>query len=131
MIKAVRPRPDRAALTAGTWRGDPMRTLDGYDIDLVDGSELTVLLGYEPVSWGAMVPDYRWHISIGGPGRVPRWNEFVAVTHRLRPGVMFCMPLPPRSFWLNENEYVLHAWELRDENLEASWRANPSVKAPS
>lgn len=131
MIRALRARTDRAKLVISAEPRNPLRKLEGWDVDLDTGEGFSVLVGYEPVSLPSQVPDYRWHISIGGPERVPAWNEFVAIAHRLRPGVMFCLPLPPRSFWLNENEYVLHAWEIRDDNLTASWRSNPSVKAPT
>lgn len=132
-VAALRARADRAKFVRSGEPWDADRKLEAWDVDLDNGAVFSVLLGWEPVTPPRAAPDYRWHLSVGGSSieRVPAWNEFVAIAHRLRPGVMFCIPLPPRSVWLNENEYVLHAWELHDETLAASWRANPRVSEPT
>jgi len=79
---------------------------------------LRVLMGREPV-----VPeDWRWHLSVQGPGRIPNWEEMVAAAHELRPGVVFCVPMPPRSWWVNCHPHVLHLWETNDPHLVAEWR---------
>ncbi len=89
-------------------------------------------VGREPVGPDQVhLEDLRWHISVRGPGRVPRWSELVDAAHALRPGVVFCVPMPPRTWWLNVHEHVLHLWELRDPNLEEQWRAEASGHAPS
>jgi hypothetical protein len=68
------------------------------------------------------IPDFRWHISVAGESSVPRWADFVAIVHELRPGVMFCVPMPPPQFWLNVNPNTLHVWEIKDEALTSQWR---------
>lgn len=126
-FKDVRRRPDREALMLATQGNEVL----SWDADADDGEGLSVLLGYEPVYDQAGEADYRWHLSIAGTTRVPRWDEMVSLAHALRPGVMFCIPLPPRSFWLNEHELCLHVWEVKDAALEQSWRANPHVSPPT
>ena len=48
--------------------------------------------------------------------------DIVAIVQEVRPGVMFCVPMPPRQFWLNVNPNVLHVWEIRDDALTTQWR---------
>lgn len=82
-----------------------------------------VLVSRDDLSHGEGVPDPRWHLSIRGvkPRRVPPWNALAAITHFLRPGVAFCVPMPPRSQWVNLHEHVLHLWEVHDESLTDQW----------
>jgi hypothetical protein len=75
--------------------------------------------------------DPRWHISVRGPDRVPTWDELVGAAHSLRPGVVFCVPMPPRSWWINVHEDVLHLWEIRDANLEGQWEAEALGHEPT
>lgn len=82
--------------------------------------ELLAIVGREPVDEEGV--DVRWHISIQHEDRVPSWDELAAAGHALRPGVVFVIGVPPRSWWINVHEHVLHLWELRDENLCAQWR---------
>lgn len=51
--------------------------------------------------------------------------------HDLRPGVPFCMGVPPRLWWMNVHPNVLHLWETRDDGLIEEWRANAQGHAPS
>lgn len=88
---------------------------------------LRALVGREPVVDG----DWRWHVSVSGPGRIPTWEELVTAAHELRPGVVFCVPMPPRTWWLNVHEHVLHAWETRDEHLVAEWRRSARGDRPT
>jgi hypothetical protein len=67
--------------------------------------------------------DWRWHISLRHKERVPTWDELARAGHELRPGVCFCIGVPPRSWWMNLHENVLHLYELKDEALMAQWRA--------
>lgn len=127
MITDVRERPDRARVA--TLNGS--HKAQSWDIDLASGEGLTVILAYEPVHDDSQVPVWRWHLSVAGTTRVPKWNEVVAVVHRFRPGVMFCIPLPPRNVWLNEHEFCLHVWEIADAPLVESWRGNPRVSDPT
>jgi hypothetical protein len=85
------------------------------------------LVGREPVVAG----DYRWHISVSGPGRVPSWEELAAAAHALRPGVPMAVGIPPRSWWVNVHPHTLHLWELRDEHLIAEWRRNARGDRPT
>lgn len=75
--------------------------------------------------------DTRWHISIAGQGRVPTWSEVAEACHSLRPGVPFVMGVPPRSQWMNVHDDVLHAWETRDANMLAQWKANARGDRPT
>lgn len=92
------------------------------------GLGLSALVGREPVPAD---PQSRWHISVQADGRVPIWEEIVRTAHELRPGVVFCVGVPPRSLWMNHHPYVLHLWELRDAGLTAEYRANATGDAPS
>jgi hypothetical protein len=83
----------------------------------------TALVGREPVAEG----DWRWHISLrhgdpGRDGRIPTWEECVATAHELRPGVVFVIGVPPRSWWINVHPHVLHLHETRDMPLVEQWR---------
>lgn len=73
----------------------------------------------------------RWHISVSCADRVPTWAEMRDAVHDLRPGVMFSIGIPPRSMWLNEHEFVLHAWETVDEALFEDARANQRGDTPT
>ena len=88
---------------------------------------LTALVGREPVVDG----DERWHISLSGPGRVPRWEELADAAHELRPGVPMAVGIPPRSWWLNVHPHTLHLWELRDAHLIAEWHRNARGDQPT
>jgi hypothetical protein len=93
---------------------------------------LSALVGREPFS----DDDWRWHISVrfGNPGvdgRVPNWEEMVNAAHELRPGVVFVMGVPPRSWWMNVHPHVLHMHETRDELLIDQYRANAGGHTPS
>src|SRR4051812_13989326 len=88
------------------------------------GGELEAMVAREPIGPNReALEDPRWHISVRGPGRVPTWEEMVDAAHSLRPGVVFCVPVPPRTWWINVHEDVLHLWEIRDANLERQWRS--------
>lgn len=104
--------------------------------------KLRALVGREPV--GRLEDkslDLRWHISINGghverDPQLPTWHELVDAAHQIRPGVTFVVGIPPRSWWmmdLESGKYVLHLWQLSDENLEQSWMAQrtPGGRAPS
>lgn len=81
----------------------------------------TVLMSRDSIE-RAGEPELRWHISVAGESGVPRWGDFVAIVQRLRPGVMFCVPMPPEQYWINVNERTLHVWEIKDPPLERQWR---------
>lgn len=75
--------------------------------------------------------DLRWHISVRARDRAPTWGEVVDTAHELRPGVVFCVGVPPRSWWLNVHEHVLHLWEVRDELLIQEYRVNATGDEPT
>lgn len=81
--------------------------------------DLRALVGREPID--VALRDPRWHVSVQGPGRIPEWAELVDACHALRPGVVFAAAIPPANFWVNINPNVLHAWEIHDAPLVASW----------
>ena len=88
---------------------------------------LLALVGREPVVDG----DWRWHVSVSCSDRLPRWGELVDAAHTLRPGVVFVVGVPPRSWWLNLHPYVLHLWETTDAHLVSEWRSNASGDEPT
>ena len=89
--------------------------------------ELMALVGREPLG----EDDRRWHISISRPDRVPSWDEMVSAVHELRPGVVFAIGIPPRSWWINVHEHTLHLWELHDDALVDQWRSERMNHVPS
>ena len=94
--------------------------------------DLHALVGREPVGLNqASMEDLRWHISVSGVRRLPTWEEMVDAAHSLRPGVMFCIPMPPSSMWLNVHETTLHLWQIVDPNLETQWREERQGHAPT
>lgn len=91
----------------------------------IDGVEHMALMSRDEVDAGT----FRWHISLSisehSPdyGKdVPIWRNLVAVAHTLRPGVCFCVPVPPESQWYNCHPGVLHVYELGDPSLERHFR---------
>ena len=95
-------------------------------------SGLTALLSRDEIAPG----DLRWHLSVrhgdpGHDGRPPSWDELVKAAHDLRPGVVFVLPLPPRSWWINVHPHVLHLHEVRDPALVESWRAERRGDQPT
>ena len=70
------------------------------------------------------------HVGVG-PGSHPDVAELVAACHELRPGVVFCIPMPPRTWWINVHKDVLHAWETTDAHLIAEWRRNARGDRPT
>ena len=86
-----------------------------FYVHTTDGSE--ALLSRDSID----EEDERWHISVAGRGRVATWDELVEAAHEIRPGVVFVVGVPPRSWWMNVHPNVLHLWELKDENLAEQW----------
>jgi hypothetical protein len=80
------------------------------------------------VSRDEVVPgDLRWHISLSRRDRVPTWDELAKCAHALRPGVMFCIPMPPKSLWVNIHENCLHLHEIHDKPLTDQWQLEGEV----
>lgn len=60
----------------------------------------------------------RVHMSVSHRERIPTWEELGIARDALLPADMhFCIPHPPRRFWINYNRRVLHLHELRDAEL--------------
>jgi hypothetical protein len=66
--------------------------------------------------------DLRHHISLSRDDRIPTWRELAKAADSLRPGVMFCVPMPPKSMWINLHQNTLHLVEIKDEALIEQWR---------
>jgi hypothetical protein len=122
------------------WRETPSPELDalwaqqcpGVPVPRVfERGDMRALVGREPVGPDDDDADPRWHISLARSDRLPTWQELVDAAHALRPGVVFCVPLPPRSWWLNVHEYTLHLWELGDLNLVNQWRSESRGDRPT
>ncbi len=62
---------------------------------------------------------------------MPPWKVLVAIGHELRPGVPFCVGVPPKSWWMNIHPHVLHLYEIKDTNLLAQWRAEGQGHTPT
>ena len=106
------PHPPPKRFTA-----DVVGSRDGYN----------VLAGYEPV--GDF--DRRWHISVTHEKHLPKWADLVAIGHAVRPGVVFVVGVPPKSWWLNIHPNRLHLWETKDMNLIEQWRAESRGDTPT
>jgi hypothetical protein len=111
----------------GAWRR--MMGADVPPPQVFARGDVRVMLGREPVAEDGTDP--RWHLSIASPDRVPSWAEIVNAAHALRPGVVFVIGVPPRSWWLNVHPNCLHLWEMRDANLAGQWRAERQGHEPS
>lgn len=100
----------------------------GTDVTAWRKNELGALLSRHPF---VDESDVRWHISVSGDGRLPAWDELVDAAHSLRPGVSFCLGVPPKTWWMNVHPHVLHMWETRDDGLIEEWRRNARGDRPT
>lgn len=98
-----------------------------YEAKLSDGTSYAMMLGREPIGGTSEPSDFRWHMSIAHDRRIPEWGHIVEITHRLRPGVMFAIGIPPKGHYLSIHDYCLHVWELHDDHLTAQWRHEAKV----
>jgi hypothetical protein len=89
---------------------------------------LACLMGREPLT---PEDEGRWHLSVSHIERIPTWDELVETAHVLRPGVPFVVGLPPRSWWMNYDQRVLHLWETRDDLLVEHWRRGARGDTPT
>lgn len=134
-----RRRADREQLQRDIYAqaGVPFRGVhfESWDVDLLEGEQLTFSAGVtitrDPVQDQDQDPDLRWHVSIAGTKRVPTWNEVTRILHALRPGIVFVLAVPPRSWWINVHEHCLHAWEVDDDPLVQVWRTERRNDTPS
>lgn len=108
----------------------PLSTEQRRYLAKIDGRRYSVLISRDDIARNGM-PDPRWHVSVAGEDSVPPWNHFAAIVHELRPGVSFCVPMPPRSQWINVHEHVLHVWEIRDPALARQWASEGGGDDPS
>lgn len=103
------------------------RVFNGFATPFREEQLLRALLSREEWTPG----DERWHLSVSGPQRVPTWDELAMTAHELRPGVPMVLGVPPRSQWMNRNEFVLHMWEVKDRGLIEQWRFEGRGDAPT
>jgi hypothetical protein len=97
----------------------------------IDGETYRAIVNRENIAAERDVPDERWHVSVSNETHLPPWAVFAEVIHELRPGVPFCLPIPPKSWWVNVHEFVLHAHEVKDENLVSQWRFESRGERPT
>lgn len=95
--------------------------------DVFERGPVRAIVGREPVTEG----DLRWHVSVSRPDRLPLWDDLVTAAHDLRPGVVFVVGVPPRSWWINVHKYTLHMWEVRDPFLIEQWRSERRGDKPT
>lgn len=112
--------------------GEEQRWLGQAPVAYQHRSGLTAILSRDELAPG----DLRWHLSVrygdpGRDGRVPTWEELVRAAHELRPGVVFVVGVPPRSWWVNVHPDVLHLWEIRDKALTETWQAEGQGHQPT
>lgn len=99
----------------------------------LDGAIYSVLLSFDDLGWAPS--DGRWHVSVSKNEHlerddchdVPVWRDFVAIVHFIKPGVTFSLPIPAASMWMNKNPNVLHAYQMKDYNLEAEIRSAADI----
>jgi hypothetical protein len=70
---------------------------------------------------GAQSRDFRWHLSISHPSRLPFWDEIKVARTLLSEELHFAMPFPGRAYWLSIHPNCFHLWEVQDENLTEQW----------
>ena len=59
----------------------------------------------------------------GRPGEADRWEEIGWARDLLLPAdVCFCIPFPPRAWWLSIHPNCFHLWEIQDGPLVECWR---------
>lgn len=92
--------------------------------------DMTAIMAREPCGGLASSP-MRWHISVAGTQDVPSWREMVACAHQLRPGVVFVIGVPPRSWWMNCHPHTLHLWQTGDLPLIQEFQANARNDEPT
>ncbi|WP_297775090.1 hypothetical protein [Mycobacterium sp.] len=127
-MKLVKDTSEHAAATARLLAEQGSLNVEVYRSD----KGHVAIMAREPVSATvAKTPDLRWHISVRGSRGVPAWADLVEIGHTLRPGVVFCVGVPPRTWWLNVHPDVLHLWEISDANLIASWRNEAMGHTPT
>lgn len=136
IVEAARAAPEMLNFTVNEWQNE-IGFPQAYRLGPAESPHLFALVGREPVSPVTdKVSDLRWHISVNGGIRLPTWHEMVDAGHQLRPGVCFVIGVPPKSWWMADiksGKYVLHLWQLKDNNLEQSWltQRTPGGRAPS
>lgn len=66
--------------------------------------------------------DGRLHLSISFPDRLPTWDEIKHAREELLPeDAFFCVPYPPKKYWMSVHAYAMHLYEVRDETLVNLW----------
>lgn len=104
---------------AQIWSDAGERVPDRYVVGPHRAPSLNAMVSRELIA----KDDVRWHISISRGDRLPDWGELVSAAHELRPGVVFVVGVPPKSWWINIHPFCLHLYETRDPHLVAQWRA--------
>jgi hypothetical protein len=107
------------ATLGDTWKGETPRAFRK--------GLLEALVSRDEIATG----DLRWHVSLKHRDRIPTWEELVQAGHELRPGVVFVIAVPPRSWWINVHPHVLHLYEIKDMALTAQWRAEARGDRPT
>jgi hypothetical protein len=98
------------------WKGDPPKAFRM--------GALHALVSRDEIAPG----DLRWHLSLSRADRIPTWSELSKAADHLRPGIVFVVPMPPKSMWVNLHENTLHLVEIRDEPLIEQWRFEGQVR---
>lgn len=71
--------------------------------------------------------DFRWHLSIAHPTRLPSWDEIKTARSIVDEKVHFCMPFPAAGYWLNVHEFCFHLWEIKDKELTEQWEYDSAM----
>jgi hypothetical protein len=113
---AKAPMPEEAAQI---WRDEGIAVPQRYVVGPHHAPVLNALIAREEIA----DDDLRWHISVSRQDRLPDWGELVTAAHELRPGIVFVIGVPPKSWWINIHPFCLHLFETRDPHLIEQWRA--------
>lgn len=106
-------------LTAASVPSELARMIPG--VALYRLGDCAVLLSRDEIPGLIVAP--RWHLSISHAKRYPTWAEIGEARDRLLPvDICFCIPFPPRAWWLSVHPNCFHLWEIRDHDLVETWR---------
>lgn len=68
--------------------------------------------------------DYRWHLQIGHPDRIPQPSEIQAARKLAPDGIHMALAFPKSGFDVIESfGTTIHLWEVHDDNLTDQWES--------
>lgn len=113
--------PIREMVVPAAFRAQQRRLGGGQyanSLRLYTMGECRVIVTRDPFGVG----DLRWHISVSCERRDPTWEELKHIQNRLKPGIFFCVPMPPKEHWMSVHEHAFHLEEVKDPASIAQWK---------